>query len=517
MKRRDFIKKAGAAASIPLFVNGMNMSVLARPLLFNSINFDLDRVLVLVQLNGGNDGLNTLVPIDQYSKLFNARSNLLIPEASLLPVTDTLGFHPRMTGIKTLYDEGLLGIIQDVGYPNQNRSHFRSMEIWSSASAANQFWPTGWLGRHLDRQHPGYPIGYPNTAYPHPFAISMGNFVSETCQGTGANYAMTLNDPFTLGQLAEWGGDPLGNSLYDEELAFLRMTIGQTNAFADGIVAAANAGNNLATYPNTTLATQLRHVARLIAGGLQTKVYTVSLGGFDTHSTQVAHNDKTAGIHADLLKTLSDAMGAFQQDLIQLGVDQRVVTMTFSEFGRQIRSNGSLGTDHGAAAPLFLFGSCVNPQILGHNPDIPSQVSPQEAVPMQYDFRDVYGSVLMDWFEVPEQDIRNILHDDFQHLPIVTLCNTTPTPVREVEAPIEATSFPNPFRDWTVIRFTSGDEWVRLSIFNALGSEIQVLSNQRFSAGEHEVRFDGSRLPAGNYYFRLVMGSRQQTFKMLKQ
>jgi uncharacterized protein (DUF1501 family) len=516
MKRRDFIKTAGAAASIPLFVNGMNMSVLVRPLLFNAMNVDSDRVLVLVQLNGGNDGLNTLVPIDQYDRLFNARSNVLLPESSLIPVTDTLGFHPRMTGVKGLYDEGKLGIIQSVGYPNQNRSHFRSMEIWSSGSAANQFWPTGWLGRNLDLQHPGYPLGYPNTAFPHPFAISMGNFVSETCQGTGANYAMTLNDPFTLGQLAEWGGEPLGTTNYDEELGFLRMTIGQTNAFADGIVAAANAGNNLATYPSSTLATQLKHVARLIAGGLKTKIYTVSLGGFDTHSTQVLSGDKTAGEHAELLKTFSDAVHAFQQDLIQLGIDERVITMTFSEFGRQIRSNGSLGTDHGAAAPLFLLGSCVNPQILGHNPEIPSQVSPQEAVPMQYDFRDVYGSVLMDWFEVPEDDIRTILYQGFQHLPIVTLCNVTDTREQEAEAPIEALSFPNPFRDWTVIRFTSGDEWVRLSIFNALGSEIQVLSNQRFSAGEHEVRFDGSRLPAGNYYFRLAMGSRQQTFKMLK-
>ena len=518
MKRRQFIKTAGAAASAPIFLNGMSLSVLSSPLWLEAVDDESDRVLVLIQLNGGNDGLNTIIPLDQYGKLYNARPNLIIPESSIISVTNKIGFHPRMQGIKSLYDEGKLGIVQSVGYPNQDRSHFRSMEIWSTGSSAEVFKKTGWLGRHLDEQTVGFPQGYPNVQHPHPFAISMGNYVSETCQGAAANYSMTLNDPFTLGQLAEWGGEDPLLTIYDEELSFLRMTIGQTNAYASGIVAAANGGNNLATYPDTRLATELKHVARLIAGGLKTKIYTVSLGGFDTHSNQVASGNAIAGGHANLLESLSQAVRAFQQDLAQLGIEERVVTMTFSEFGRQIRSNASLGTDHGAAAPLMLFGSCINPQVLGQNPQIPDQVAVQEAVPMQYDFRDVYGSVLMDWFGVPENTVKDMLYDNFQYLPIVSRCNSPVTSTGEVEphAPIEAYNYPNPFRDWTAIRFISGDEWVRLSIFDALGSEIQVLSNQRFSAGEHELRFDGSRLPAGNYHFRLVMGSRQQAFKMLK-
>lgn len=518
MKRRDFIKKAGVAASVPLFVNGMSLSALAKPMLFQSMENDTDRVLVLVQLNGGNDGLNTLVPLDQYSNLYNARPNIILPESALLPFTDTLGLHPKMAGMKELYEEGYMGVIQSVGYPNPNRSHFRSMEIWNSASPSEEYWLTGWVGRYLDAQFEGFPEGYPDAENPHPFAISMGDFVSETCQGAAGNFSMTLNDPFTLGQMTDWGGDGPLLTTYDEELAFLRMTIGQTNAYADGIVAAANLGNNLANYPESKLAEQLKHVALLIAGGLKTRVFTVTLGGFDTHSSQVAGTggNTVNGNHAALLDTLSSALFAFHQDLIQLGLDGRVITMTFSEFGRQIQSNASLGTDHGAAAPLIVLGACVNPQILGQNPEIPDQVASQEAVPMQYDFRDVYGSVLMDWFGIPEEDVKLLLYDGFQHLPIVNQCNPTNAREQGVQAPIEAYNYPNPFRDWTNIHFTCGNEWVRLSVFNALGSEIQVLTNQRLNAGVHEIRFDGSRLPAGNYYFRLVMGSRQQTFKMLK-
>ncbi len=503
-------------AGAPIFLDGMSLSVLSGSFLSGSVDPDSDRVLVLIQLNGGNDGLNTVIPRDQYGRLFNARPNIILPESSILPVTSAVGFHPRMTGIKNLYDQGRMGIIQSVGYPDQNRSHFRSMEIWSSGSSAQEFVNTGWLGRYLDQEAPGFPSGYPNTQYPDPFAISMDSYVSETCQGAAANYAMTLENPFTLGQLEEWDDDAPVQSIYDEELAFLRTTIGQTNAYAAGVVAAANSGNNMVAYPETQLARQLKNVALLVSGGLQTKIYTVSLGGFDTHSGQVINGNPVQGAHANLLQTLSEAVHAFQQDLIQLGIHDRVITMTFSEFGRQIKSNASNGTDHGAAAPLMVFGSCIVPQILGQNPQIPDQPQVQEAVPMQYDFRDVYGSVLMDWFDVTEERIRAILYDDFQHLPIVGACNLNPTSTQTPVSPLEANNFPNPFSDWTTIRFHSGNEWVRLSVFDAFGSEIQVLSNRRFSAGEHAVRFDGSRLPAGNYYFRLVMGNRQGTFKMLK-
>ena len=376
---------------------------------------------------------------------------------------------------------------------------------------------TGWLGRFLDERYPGFPDNYPNAQYPDPFAISMGDFVSETCQGQAANFSIALNDPFSLGDLTEWAGDDLSGTLYGEELAFLRRTISQANSYHERIGTAAENASNQVNYPDTPMGAHLKTVALLIAGGLQTKIYTVNLSGFDTHALQVEGGDPTTGRHATLLRTVSDALHAFQQDLVQLGLSQRVIGMTFSEFGRQIRSNGSLGTDHGTAAPLFLFGECVNPQILGDNPEIPEEVGVQEGVAMQYDFRDVYGSVLMDWFGMEAAAVQDIFAHDFQYLPIVNGCQTTDS--RERRAPekeIRPRVFPNPFRTQTTITFSSGNERVRLSVFNALGHEVKVLLDRRLDAGEHQVRFDGRELPAGNYYFRLVMKGGQKTSSMVK-
>ncbi|MBK8492814.1 MAG: DUF1501 domain-containing protein [Saprospirales bacterium] len=519
MRRRDFLKNIGLGVGGPILLNGFGLSALAKSRLFNAIDDDSDRVLVLIQLNGGNDGLNTLIPLDQYDNLVTVRGNILIPENKIIPLTGTLGLHPKLGGIKAMFDDGKLGLIQSVGYPNQNRSHFRSIEIWASGSPANEYWTTGWAGRYLDKEYPGYPDGYPNTDNPDPFAITMGFLVSETCQGQASNFAITLSDPFSLSNLSEWNTDEYAGTLFGEELAFVRESISLTNQYSEQIHAAATNGSNMVNYPDTTLANQLKNVALLISGGLKTKIYTVSLGGFDTHGDQVLSTDPTAGNHANLLATLSDAIKAFEDDLVALGVDNRVMGMTFSEFGRQIRSNGSYGTDHGTAAPLILFGACADGIILGDNPQIAEDVSVQEGVPMQYDFRDVYGSVLMDWFNVPKAEVKAILYEGFQHIP-VTSC-PAPDAVHErpylVAEPIELTSFPNPFTGSTTIRFTSGKEWVRLSVFDAMGQELEVLVNGKFSAGVHEVSFNGRNLPAGNYYLHLKLeGSRQKTERMVR-
>ena len=516
MKRRNFLK-TGSAVTLPLLLNGMGVAAMPKSQLLDAINDETDRVLVIIQMIGGNDGINTIVPLDQYSNLANARSNILLPENSLLSVTDTVGLHPAMTSAKSLFDEGKLEIIQSVGYPNQNRSHFRSTDIWTSGSPADQFWATGWIGRYYDTLYPEFPEGYPNESHPDPFAITMGTVVSETCQGTAANYSMTLTDPFNLTPLAEGEPGELPNTPYGEELAFLRTTISQTNAYAETITTAADSGANMVDYPNSRLGEQLKNVALLISGGLQTKIYVVSIGGFDTHANQVDPTDLTIGEHADLLAQLSDAMEAFQQDLKLLNLEERVVGMTFSEFGRRIRSNDSFGTDHGTAAPLMLFGSCINPQVLGENPEIPEEVDVQEGIPMQYDFRDIYGSILMDWFEVAEESVRSLLHADFQYLPILQVCeNVTSTNSLVVNDAIKVSNFPNPFWNWTTISFTCGNEWVRLSIFDSMGSELKVLVNQRLNAGEHQIKFDANHLPTGNYYYRLQLEGRMKTKRMVK-
>jgi uncharacterized protein (DUF1501 family) len=301
-----------------------------------------------------------------------------------------------MTHLKTSFDEGKLNVIQNVGYPNQNRSHFRSTDIWQTGSASNEVINTGWLGRYFDSYVMDYPEGYPNSQYPDPFAITVGSIISETCQGFAANYSLALEDPFGISPLLEdddVNSDPTQG--YGKDVNFVRTAIAQTNVYGTVISEAATKGTNMVTYPTTNrLALQLKTIALLISGGLKTRIYVANIGGFDTHANQVDASDTTAGGHANLLSMLSEAIGLFQTDLSLQSLDQRVVGMTFSEFGRRIRSNGADGTDHGSAAPLFIFGSCVNPGITGDNPIINATVDEQEGVAMQFDVRSVYGYIL---------------------------------------------------------------------------------------------------------------------------
>ncbi len=514
MKRRQFLSTAGKLISLPFLFKGLPLSAMARPS-FLAGRGKTDRVLVLIQLNGGNDGLSTLVPLDQYQNLYRARPNVIIPERQLLPFTDTIGLHPALSGLQRVYEDGRLGIVQNVGYPNQNRSHFRSMEVWSTASSAADQLSTGWVGRYLDHSFPDFPGSYPNGEEPDPFAISMGYYPSETCQGAAANFSITLEDPFALRPLNQGEEDGEYGPHYRDELDFVRMTIAQTNRYAEQISGAAERGSNVVEYPDNKFAEGLKNVARLISGGLQTKIYVVSLGGFDTHSNQVLQGDPLKGRHQELLQTLSDAIHVFQQDLQQQRLEERVVGMTFSEFGRQIRSNGSHGTDHGTAAPLILFGACVNNQVLGDNPRIEREVAPQAGVPMQYDFRDVYGSVLMDWFDLPREQVLQFIHQDFQYLPLITGCAATSTGAVE-EDEFRFFSAPNPYRDWTKIHFRSERAHVHLSVLDNRGREVGVLLDQQLPAGEHSVRFNGRHLPAGVYFCRLMADRRQRINRLVK-
>lgn len=516
MKRRSFLQKS-ALASTPLLLGGVPVSALSDKSFLNLLNGDSDRVLVLIQLNGGNDGLNTIIPRDQMDGLAAVRSNILIPEDQFLNITDAVALHPSLTGLEEVYNEGKANIIQSVGYPNQNRSHFRSLDIWHSASDADEFLDTGWLGRYLDTQFPAYPEGYPNPDCPDPLAMTIGSVVSETCQGTNSNFSLALVDPDNLSALATPANNELAEGCYGNRLAFLINTIEQTNAYNEVIEAANFSGVNLSNKysEDNALSIKLRTVARLISGGLGTKIYVVSLGGFDTHANQTVDGDSTTGEHAALLQTLGDAICAFQDDLKQQGLEERVVGMTYSEFGRRIRSNASFGTDHGTAAPLVVFGSCVNAGIIGDNPEVSPDVDNQEGVPMQHDFRSVYGSVLMDWFDVAEDDVRNLLFEDFQHLPILRDCAITDTSNVLGES-MDLKVAPNPFGNTTTLEITTSNEWVKISIYDVVGHELRVVSNRVFLAGRHRISVDTHQLPAGSYYFRVQTRQGQKTVRTVK-
>ena len=433
MNRRHFLKSS-SLLSVPLLLGGVPVAAIQKNKLQAAVDADDDRVLVLIQLNGGNDGLSTVIPRNHQDILSQVRSNILIPENQHLPITDTLAFHPNMQGMQQLFDDNKLAIVQGVGYQNTNRSHFRSLDIWNTGSDAYTILNTGWLGRYLDTIYPNFPNDYPNETETDPFALSIGNGISETCEGNGGNFSFVLNDPDAFTQLdIPIQNEELGGC-YQEKLQFLNIAINQTNAYGSVIQTAYDNGTNLSSlYEDSVFSNHLKLVARLIAGGLKTKIYVVTLGGFDTHNGQVEEYDKTLGIHAELLAKLSNGITAFQSDLRQMQLEHRVVGMTYSDFGRRIYSNASIGTDHGEGAPMFIFGSCINAGVFGEDVNISENIDETANVPIQFDFKSIYASILIDWFGVAPNVANTILMGNFQTLPILnpTECSPT-TPITQI-------------------------------------------------------------------------------------
>jgi uncharacterized protein (DUF1501 family) len=502
MKRRDFLKNASLASlSLPFISNGFSMQAISKELFEYSKNAE-DRVLVLIRMNGGNDGLNMVFPVDQYANLMIQRPNILIPQNQLLPLTSDVALHPKMTGMQDMFNNGKLSVIQNVGYPEANRSHFRSMDIWTSGSLdINQ--TSGWLGRYFDATYPNFPADYPNASFPDPFAISMGSEVSTTCQGLMGNFSHAVNDPFNTSNLLLTNVTNDG-TYYGSHIEYISTLINQTNEYGTAISASANAGNSLSNLydPLNPLAVQLKYIAQMISGGLQTKVYIVNVGGFDTHDSQVDQNSLADGSHALLLEMISDAVAAFQNDLQLLGIEERVAGMTFSEFGRQIASNGSFGTDHGDAAPIMLFGSCVNTGIIGPNPTIDSQINEQAGVPMQIDFRNVYASILRDWFEAPEPSIQALFEQNISFLDILSGCSVGLTEQEEQRK--KPLAYPNPTPSNTTLRFQSQGEHYQIFIVDQQGKAIAQTFDGQLTSGKQELPMDTTKLPAGHYYFLIT-------------
>lgn len=514
MKRRSFLKNiAIAGASLPFVSDGFGMKAIGTKLFNHSLDAE-DRVLILIMLNGGNDGLNTVIPLDQYANLMNQRSNIIVPQNEILTLTPEVGLHPTMTGMKNMFNDGKLTIVQNVGYPDQNRSHFRSMDIWTTgATDVNE--TKGWLGRHFDTYAPNYPQGYPNTSFPDPFAISMGSEVSTTCQGVAANFSHAVSNPNNVFSLYE-GNFVNDGSYYGNNVEYVATIINQTNTFGQVIHAAAVAGNNLSTMydPTNSLANQLKYVAQMISGGLKTKVYILSEGGFDTHDNQADTNDTTLGSHQALLKKISDAIAAFQDDLNLLGLENRVVGMTFSEFGRQVASNASLGTDHGDAAPLFLFGTCINSGIVGPNPTISNSIQDQAGVPMQIDFRNVYASLLRDWFQVPSNEVQQLFEHSVQFYSLAGTCN-----VGTNEFSLNKESiliYPNPTASSFTARVNLESGRTSLEIRDINGSIVKEVFNQNYPAGQHNIHCDISDLSNGSYFLVIRNNDRLLTEKLVK-
>ena len=476
------------------------------PLLAPLSAIETDRILVLIQLDGGNDGLNTIVPItnDIY---YRSRPTLAVPANQTLPLTSELGMHPSMAGVRGLYDNGQMAIVQNVGYDNPDQSHFRSMDIWMSASDATVYDSTGWTGRSLEALFPDFGQNPPDQ----PLGVQLGG-ASMLFQGRAHNLGMTLENPDVFQRIAETGQfystDRIPSTTYGTEMRFARQVANSAFRYAGALQDAAGAGANRVEYPNGFLAQNLSIVAKLIKGQLGTKIYVVSLEGFDTHAEQIP-------LHPQLLQELSTSVQAFIQDLEADNLADNVLVMTFSEFGRTIWENGSSGTDHSTSAPLFLFGPAAKGGLYGSSPDL-TRVN-QDGDPIHdIDFRSVYASVLKDWFGMEEAMVASVMGRSFTTLPFINQSTNTATEATPIPTAFALQqNYPNPFNPRTTIPYQlQRSEPVRLRVFDVQGRLVSTLVDKTQPAGQHTVAFDAGRLPSGVYFYRLETSAGVQTKEM---
>jgi uncharacterized protein (DUF1501 family) len=539
MKRRDFLKQGltiGVAANaLPLMLGGFSIKALGRSPLRSALETQggtNNNVLVIIQLAGGNDGLNCVVPYS--NPLYKTmRPTLGLDKTAdgllVLPDHDTLAFHGGMDGMLGMYNAGKLALLQNVGYPAPILSHFRGTDIWNTATDSGIYSTTGWVGRVLNDLNPGYPPSV-IPAGSQPLAIQFGSSLSNLFLGQNGGMGIAINKLPTTDNPSTHFYDALPANLTNpyKELGYVRSIQEEGEVYSTSLVKR-SVNTNKVDYttlaPNNTLATQLSYVAQVIASGFTTKIFLVTLGGFDTHSNQLTDQ-------ATLLKQLSEATSAFQQDLEAFGVADKVVTMTYSEFGRRPLENGS-GTDHGTAAPHFVFGTQVKGKVYGADPNLAATalVSGNLAYETDHDFRNVYATMLNEWLLGGSTtdnmtEINNVLSASNGHTYSTT--NTwTSLGIIKPQAGVATgqpssiglmlmQNYPNPFVASTTIEYALPERTaVELSIWNTAGEEVARIVDGTQSSGVHSAEFASGRLPSGSYIYRLKTPTTQVTKQMV--
>ena len=496
MKRRDFIKASMVmsilGAKLPLMALGKSHQNIRR----KTGTWESDRILVLIKMNGGNDGLNSVIPV--FDSLYHqARPTLAFNENQALMVTEDSGFHPQMASLFPIFQNGEMGIIHGVGYPQSNLSHFRSSDIWVTGSPSNEIWTSGWLGRLFQNEYPNFPDGAPD----HPVAIQFGSANLLEFQSTQTNFATMLFDPEVMYAIINenyvpGSNDPPPATYGGDELNFVRELDLTTLEYSEEIYAAGQDGNLTVEYPNNNLGEQLAVTAKLISGGLMTPIYRLHIGGFDTHAGQ--SND-----HSQRLNQTSNAISAFLQDLKNQGLDDRVMVMTTSEFGRRVGENGSNGTDHGTSGPVFTFGTTTIGDVYGSQPSL-SNLDNNNNLLVEHDFRQVYSTLIEDWFGMDSSISQSVFQDTFDPIPFVAnplSVNGSPT------VPDSFTlfpAFPNPFNPATNIRFELPSEArATIRVFDLKGREVQTHNLGKLNSGQHDFRLDCRDLSSGVYHIQV--------------
>ncbi len=406
MNRRNFLKNA-AFTSAPMFLNSMPLGVFASPQMLEAFSCNPDdRSVVVIHLNGANDGLNNLIPLNQMGLYSDYRPNVKFAQNELLtlqadlPDAQQIGLNPNMDDFKHLYENGQMAIVQGAGYPNLNRSHFASGRLWAFGGDGGTYKNNkrGFMAEYLANRYPFYE-GVPFSENLDPLGISMGTFektfyCSDTIYHTSLKGINVNGFGSAVNSLLGEQISNIPNTDQGSALNHILAVENSVNVYSERVSATFNAGNNIATYDNESLANQLKIIAKLISGGSKTKIFTAGKGGWDTHGDQKNRQNP-------LLKATGRALRSFQEDLTALGLADKVITVVFSEFGRKFRENGGNGTDHGTLGPMYVVGNGVKAGVYGTNPLLADEFlvkdAPNPNTQLQYDYRTVFGTILQDW------------------------------------------------------------------------------------------------------------------------
>lgn len=541
MKRRHFIKLSSAASAIALTPFELQAAMKSFMPVVDCPDIS-NRKLVLINLAGANDGLNTIVPLNQYDIYSNLRPTIKVPISgankyinldSTLPDNQQIGLNPALTGLKSLYDKSWLRIMQSVGYPSQNKSHFKSTDLYLTGNDGNSLLngqDTGWIGRFMELYYSDLIVET------YPLAVEIGSnntslgFHAEEAHGLSLN--ISGQDPAGYySVLNGLGGAPplnIPDSDYGKQLEFITNTDALSNTYAESISNAFNSGKNDISYPDSDLANQLKTVARLISGDLSTKVYMVRISGFDTHNEQVQGVGEALGKHHSLLTDLSESMEAFINDLNNQNLADDVVGLTFSEFGRKAAENGNLGTDHGEIAPMFVFGKPVAGGVSGTNPDLTEATSSNnfQLKTVQYDYRQTFATLLQNYLGADDAIIdatffNHTLNESFVNLRIEDLLKSefdiSKGCIASTENPLKDNKnwlvYPNPFRDIVNISGINTDETISYRIYNASGI---LLIEKTDTLVDGKATINLFRYSSGVYFFEILSGSNKEVHKVIK-
>lgn len=541
--RRSFIQALGLAGSGSMLL-GANVLTANGPsgLSAGIAAAETDNILILIRLSGGNDGLSTVIPISQYDTYAKARPNIYIPESKVLKLTDDFGVPSYMKNLETLWGEGQFKAVHGVGYKNQSLSHFTGSDIFANTDLSTTGFSglnTGWMGRHFENTYPDYLINPPAA----PAAVQIGQFGNLVFQGEETNYAFTTSNINQLEEIAASGqvygleNELFNDCMYGDQLKFLRGVANTTYEYSGVIHSANDRGQNQVEYEDNSFARQLKILARLIKGNLGTKVYMISMNGFDTHGNQPL-------AHQRLMTNLSVAVDAFYKDLAFTQQDDKVLSMTFSEFGRRIFENGSNGTDHGKAAPTLFFGSGLNGSaFVGEHPTLED---PDGRGNLEYtmDFRDLYATVLAEWLCVPIPLVEtHLLQHTYAPVNLGFNCSgvafpdiaysdgeVTP-PTREEPVPEPSTPFSPDLLNAIVHEPyypTSGTPHIHLempftahvdiTLFNILGQAVGTICNEMMLEGDAELNIR-ERIPEhlapGKYIYRVSVQNKKMSKSIL--